>query len=39
MCRFNGQADWTDIHVDAGPNRARRIVTRLVEESCADPSK
>lgn len=33
MQRFNGQSDWTDIHVDAGPNRARRIIARLLEES------
>lgn len=33
MNRFNGQADWTDIHVDAGPNRARRIIAKLLEES------
>ncbi|SNS91799.1 vanillate O-demethylase monooxygenase subunit [Noviherbaspirillum humi] len=33
MQRFNGQSDWTDIHVDAGPNRARRIVAKLVENS------
>jgi vanillate O-demethylase monooxygenase subunit len=32
MQRFNGQAGWTDIHVDAGPNRARRIIARLLAQ-------
>jgi len=31
MKTFGGDATWLDIHVDAGANRARRIVARLVE--------
>lgn len=33
MQRFNGRADWTDIHVDAAPNRARRIISALLDKS------
>lgn len=31
MKNFGSHATWLDIHVDAGANRARRIVARLVE--------
>lgn len=31
MKTFGSDATWVDIHVDAGANRARRIVARLVE--------
>lgn len=33
MQRFEGPSNWTDIHIDAGPNRARRIVAKLMEEN------
>jgi phenylpropionate dioxygenase-like ring-hydroxylating dioxygenase large terminal subunit len=35
MLEFGEQAQWVDIHVDAGGNRARRIVTRLLDEQLA----
>lgn len=33
MKTFGSQAAWTDIHVDAGANRARRIVAKLLESN------
>lgn len=30
---FGGKPEWIDIHVDAGGNRARRVVQRLLAES------
>jgi nitrite reductase/ring-hydroxylating ferredoxin subunit len=33
MKQFNGQADWIHIHVDAGQNRARRIIAKLMEQN------
>ncbi|MES2258163.1 MAG: aromatic ring-hydroxylating dioxygenase subunit alpha [Pseudomonadota bacterium] len=33
MLRFNGRNDWIDIHVDAAPNRARRIIAALLEDN------
>jgi vanillate O-demethylase monooxygenase subunit len=33
MQQFGGKPEWIDIHVDAGANRARRIVQRLLAES------
>jgi vanillate O-demethylase monooxygenase subunit len=33
MKKFGSAASWTDIHVDAGTNRARRIVEKLVQEA------
>lgn len=35
MKTFGSDATWVDIHVDAGANRARRIVARLVEPQAA----
>ncbi|MBP6900152.1 MAG: aromatic ring-hydroxylating dioxygenase subunit alpha [Burkholderiaceae bacterium] len=35
MKDFGAQASWTDIHVDAGALRARRIVARLLEQQAA----
>jgi len=35
MLQFGDRAEWVDIHVDAGANRARRIVQRLVQEQSA----
>jgi vanillate O-demethylase monooxygenase subunit len=32
ILEFGEQATWTDIHVDVGANRARRIVSRLLEQ-------
>ena len=32
MMRFGADATWTDIHVDVGANRARRIVAKLIEQ-------
>jgi len=32
---FGTLATWTDIHVDAGANRARRVISRLLEEQKA----
>lgn len=32
MLEFGEQAIWTDIHVDVGANRARRVVTRLLQQ-------
>jgi vanillate O-demethylase monooxygenase subunit len=31
MQRFNGRDDWTDIHVDLAPNRARRVIAALLD--------
>lgn len=36
MLIFGGQSSWIDIHVDAGANRARRIVSRLLDEQNAE---
>jgi len=35
MLQFGAQATWMDIHVDAGANRARRIVERLKAQAVA----
>jgi hypothetical protein len=32
MIDFGDQATWTDIHVDVGANRARRIVAKLIAQ-------
>lgn len=32
MLEFGEQAKWVDIHVDVGANRARRIVSKLLEQ-------
>ncbi|RIX67349.1 aromatic ring-hydroxylating dioxygenase subunit alpha, partial [Acidovorax cavernicola] len=32
MREFGERATWTDIHVDVGGNRARRIVAKLLEQ-------
>lgn len=32
MLEFGEQAIWTDIHVDVGANRARRVVTRRLQQ-------
>ena len=32
MLEFGERATWTDIHVDVGGNRARRIVSKLLEQ-------
>ncbi len=32
MLQFGERATWTDIHVDVGGNRARRIVAKLLEQ-------
>lgn len=31
MVAFGERATWLDIHCDAGPNRARRVISRLLE--------
>lgn len=31
MLRFDGRDDWTDIHVDLAPNRARRMIAALID--------
>ncbi len=36
MQQFGEQASWLDIHVDAGANRARRIVSKLLAEQQAE---
>ena len=35
MLEFGEKATWTDIHVDAGANRARRIVAELLKKQAA----
>jgi vanillate O-demethylase monooxygenase subunit len=35
MLQFGDRSEWVDIHVDAGANRARRIVQRLLQEQSA----
>jgi phenylpropionate dioxygenase-like ring-hydroxylating dioxygenase large terminal subunit len=35
MVQFGTAATWTDIHVDVGANRARRIISKLVESNPA----
>ena len=32
MLQFGEKANWVDIHVDAGANRARRIVAELLKK-------
>jgi vanillate O-demethylase monooxygenase subunit len=32
MQRFGSEATWMDIHVDAGPNRARRIISERLKQ-------
>jgi vanillate O-demethylase monooxygenase subunit len=32
MLQFGDKASWIDIHVDAGANRARRIVAELLKK-------
>jgi vanillate O-demethylase monooxygenase subunit len=36
MTAFGGKPEWVDIHVDAGANRARRVVQRLLMASSAE---
>lgn len=36
MNRFGSEAVWTDIHVDVGANRARRIIAKLVQEQTSE---
>jgi Vanillate O-demethylase oxygenase C-terminal domain len=33
MITFGERATWLDIHCDAGANRARRVIERLVSEN------
>jgi vanillate O-demethylase monooxygenase subunit len=35
ILEFGDKATWTDIHVDVGANRARRIVARLIESQAS----
>ena len=37
MREFAQRAEWMDIHVDVGANRARRIVQRLAQPQAAVP--
>ncbi len=36
MIAFGGRPEWVDIHVDAGGNRARRIVEKLMKSQQSD---
>ena len=36
MIAFGGRPEWVDIHVDAGGNRARRIVEKLMKSQLGD---
>ena len=36
MLQFGSAATWTDIHVDVGANRARRVIAKLMEQQATD---
>lgn len=35
MLEFGERSTWTDIHVDVGANRARRVVARLLQQQAS----